>query len=70
VTKENKLREREVKLGDRVGPDVEILEGIREGDRVALPTGGQDLAMKDGVTIRVVNEAGESEGERPRRPKG
>jgi membrane fusion protein (multidrug efflux system) len=70
VTKENKLREREVKLGDRVGSDVEILEGVRNGDRVALPAGGQDLAMKDGVTIRVVNEAGESEGERQRRPKG
>jgi membrane fusion protein (multidrug efflux system) len=70
VTKEKKLREREVKLGDRLGSDVEILEGIREGDRVALPAGGQDLAMKDGVTIKVVDEAGESEGERPRRPKG
>jgi RND family efflux transporter MFP subunit len=69
VTKENKLKEREVKLGDRVGEDAEIIDGVREGDRLALPMDGQDLAMKDGVKVKVVTDAGESEGAGPRRPR-
>jgi membrane fusion protein (multidrug efflux system) len=68
ITKQNRLKEREVKLGDRFGEDVEIIEGIEEGDHLALPTGGQDLAMKDGVSVKAVTDAGE--GERKRRPKG
>jgi membrane fusion protein, multidrug efflux system len=68
ITKQNKLKEREVKLGDRVGDDAEILEGIEQGDRLALPAEGQDLALKDGASIKVVTEAGEDQ--HPRRPKG
>ena len=48
--KENQLKATEVKLGDRVGQDVEIIEGISKADRVALPTEGQEL--KDGATIK------------------
>jgi RND family efflux transporter MFP subunit len=56
LTKSNKLKEREVKLGDRIGQDVEVIDGIAEGDRLALPTEGQELALKDGATVKVVNE--------------
>jgi membrane fusion protein, multidrug efflux system len=68
ITEQNKLKEREVKLGDRVGEDAEIIEGIEEGDRLALPVEGQELTMKDGVSVKAVSQAGE--GRRQRRPKG
>jgi multidrug efflux pump subunit AcrA (membrane-fusion protein) len=70
VTKDHKLKEREVKLGDRVSEGVEVIEGIKEGDRLALPVEGQDLALKDGVTVKVVSDMGQSDGEHQRRPKG
>jgi multidrug efflux pump subunit AcrA (membrane-fusion protein) len=45
---------REVKLGDRFGQDVEIVEGLREGESVAA-TG---IARLDtGTRVRVVAEA-------------
>ena len=58
VTKQNKLKEREVKLGDRLGQDTEVIEGVKEGDRLALPIEGQELAMKDGASVKVVSVAG------------
>ena len=68
ITEQNKLKEREVKLGDRVGEDAEIIEGLAEGDRVALPVEGQELSLKDGVSVKAVSQAGEGHGQR--RPKG
>ena len=56
LTKSNKLKEREVKLGDRIGQDVEVIDGLTEGDRLALPAEGQELTLKDGATVKVVNE--------------
>lgn len=46
------LREKEVKIGERAGDDVEIVEGINEGERVALPTKGAEL--KDGATVEII----------------
>jgi multidrug efflux pump subunit AcrA (membrane-fusion protein) len=46
------LKEREVKLGERTGDEIEITDGLREGERVALPTKGQEL--KDGAAVEVV----------------
>jgi RND family efflux transporter MFP subunit len=46
------LKEKEVKLGERAGDEVEITDGLREGERVALPMKGQEL--KDGATIDIV----------------
>jgi membrane fusion protein (multidrug efflux system) len=67
ITEQNKLKEREVKLGDRVGEDAEIIEGIEEGDRLALPVEGQELAVRDGVSVKAISQAGESQGQpRPR----
>ena len=46
------LKEKEVKLGERAGDEVEITDGLREGERIALPTKGQEL--RDGATVEVV----------------
>lgn len=48
----NTLKEREVKLGEHAGDEVEITDGLREGERLALPVRGQDL--KDGATVEIV----------------
>jgi membrane fusion protein (multidrug efflux system) len=52
VVEGDRLKEKEVKIGERSGEEVEILEGINEGDRLALPVKGQEL--KDGATVEVV----------------
>jgi multidrug efflux pump subunit AcrA (membrane-fusion protein) len=49
----NKLKETEIKIGDQSGENVEILEGVKEGDRLALAAEGQELALKDGLSIKV-----------------
>jgi membrane fusion protein (multidrug efflux system) len=51
VIEGNTLKEREVKIGERSGDDVEIVEGLAAGERIALATKGQTL--KDGATIEV-----------------
>jgi len=61
LTKTEKLKEREVKVGDRIGESVEVIEGVAAGDRLALPVEGQDLALRDGAAVKVVN--GESTAE-------
>ena len=38
---ENKLHETEVKLGSSDGDDAEVVDGLKEGDRVALPIEGR-----------------------------
>lgn len=52
VIEGNTLKEKEVKIGDRSGEEVEIIEGINEGERIAIPTKGADL--KDGATVEIV----------------
>jgi membrane fusion protein (multidrug efflux system) len=70
VTKENRLKEREVRLGDRLGQDVELIDGVREGDRLALPVEGQELAVKDGASVKIVDNAGTGEVTRQRHSGG
>jgi RND family efflux transporter MFP subunit len=53
VVNGNKLKEAEIKIGDQSGDDVEILEGLKEGDRLAIAPEGQELALKDGLSIKV-----------------
>ena len=53
VIEGNTLKEKEVKIGERTGDDVEIVEGLSAGDRIALSTKGQEL--KDGAIIEVAN---------------
>jgi multidrug efflux pump subunit AcrA (membrane-fusion protein) len=45
-------RETEVKLGERSGDEVEILDGLQDKQRIALPLEGQEL--RDGVTVEPV----------------
>jgi RND family efflux transporter MFP subunit len=49
----NTLKEREVKIGEHSGADVEIVEGLAQGERIALATKGQEL--KEGGSIEIAN---------------
>jgi RND family efflux transporter MFP subunit len=63
LTDANKLKEREVRVGDRIAEDVEIISGVEEGNRIALPTEGQELAMRDGASAKIAAKgAKEKEG--------
>jgi len=53
LTENKKLKEREVRVGDRIGDDIEVISGVSEGDRIALPAEGQELAMRDGASVKV-----------------
>ena len=46
------LKEKEVKVGDRSGNEVEIIEGLSEGEKVAIAAKGQEL--RDKATIEAV----------------
>ncbi len=46
------IKEREVKLGDRLGDLVEIIEGLRAGEEIAVSAAGEQI--KDGMEIEVV----------------
>ena len=43
------VKEREVKIGDRTGETVEVIEGLSVTERIAMPLKGQEL--KDGARI-------------------
>jgi RND family efflux transporter MFP subunit len=45
------IKEREVKVGERSGADIEITDGISEGEVLALPDKGREL--KEGTPIEV-----------------
>ena len=49
----NTLKEREVKIGERNGDEVEIVEGLAAGERIALSTKDQEL--KEGAIVEVAN---------------
>lgn len=49
----NTLKEREVKIGERSGDEVEIIEGLARGERIALATKGQEL--KEGAVVEVAD---------------
>jgi RND family efflux transporter MFP subunit len=46
------LKEKEVKLGEREGNDVEISDGLSAGDSVAVPVSGEEL--RDGAPVEAV----------------
>ena len=52
VVKDGVVESREVKLGDRFETDVEILEGVADGEEVAL---SQQAKLDTGVKVRVNN---------------
>ena len=49
---EMRLRETEVKLGAQEGDEAEIVEGLKDGVRVAVPVEGEEL--RDGATVTAV----------------
>jgi len=53
VIEGNTLKEKEVKIGERYGDEVEITEGLKPGERIAVAAKGQDL--KDGATVEITN---------------
>ena len=66
LVKGNKLKETEIRVGDQSGDDIEILEGVREGDRLAVAAEGQELALKDGLLIGAASNSSESPGSTPK----
>lgn len=46
-----RLHQREIRVGIASATDYEVLEGLSEGDRVALPG---DVTLRDGMEVRVV----------------
>lgn len=51
----NTVKEKEVKIGERSGSEVEILEGLAQGDRIAVAVkGGQEL--KEGAVVEIANQ--------------
>jgi multidrug efflux pump subunit AcrA (membrane-fusion protein) len=48
----SQLKEREVKIGDRDGEAVEVLEGVGESERVAVAAEGEEL--EDGAAFEAV----------------
>ncbi|MFN0110398.1 MAG: efflux RND transporter periplasmic adaptor subunit [Blastocatellia bacterium] len=51
VVENGKLKEREIRPGDRFGDRLEIIEGLKPGEKIALSESGQ--ALKDGVEIEI-----------------
>lgn len=51
VIEGNTLKEREVKIGEHYGDEVEIVEGLKPGERIALAAKGQEL--KEGATVEI-----------------
>jgi multidrug efflux pump subunit AcrA (membrane-fusion protein) len=49
------IKEREVKLGDRLGDLVEIIEGLRADEKIAVSEGGSQL--KDGMEVEIAPDA-------------
>jgi hypothetical protein len=45
-------REQEVKVGERSGDEVEILDGLQDKQKIAVPVEGQEL--RDGVTVEPI----------------
>jgi len=54
----NSVQPREVKLGDRFDQEVEIVEGVRPGEKVAVT---QLARLESGAAVRVVEESHRSE---------
>jgi multidrug efflux pump subunit AcrA (membrane-fusion protein) len=52
AVEETRLRETEVKLGAQEGDQAEIVDGLKDGARVAVPIEGEEL--RDGATVTAV----------------
>lgn len=52
VVEGNTLKEKDVKLGERSTDQVEIVDGLTAGQRIAVP--GKDQALKDGANVEIL----------------
>ena len=52
VVERGLLSEKEVKIGERPNDDVEIVQGLKAGEEVALPVKGAEL--KDRAPVEIV----------------
>ena len=52
TVEQSALRETEVKIGAREGEEVEVVSGVKDGDRVAVPAEGEEL--RDGAPVAAV----------------
>lgn len=66
VVKDGVVESREVKMGDRFETDVEILEGVSDGEEVALT---QQAKLDTGVKVRVNNNPPTKESAPPKQGK-
>lgn len=64
VIKDGVVESREVKMGDRFETDVEILEGVQDGETVAMT---QLAKLDTGVKVRVNNDPPKQEGARQKK---
>jgi RND family efflux transporter MFP subunit len=60
VLQGSQVEQREVKIGDRVGEDVEIVGGLTEGEQVAIPV-NEGQVLFAGAAVEVVSRAGSLE---------
>jgi RND family efflux transporter MFP subunit len=57
VLQGSQVEQREVKIGDRLGEDVEIVSGLTEGDQVAIPI-NEGQVLFAGAAVEVTSRAG------------
>jgi hypothetical protein len=50
---DNKLVQKEVRIGDRTGSQVEILSGVSHGQSVALPA-KEGALLREGAEVKIV----------------
>jgi len=60
VLQGNQVEQREVKIGDRLGEDVEIVGGLTEGEQVAIPI-HEGQVLFAGAAVEVTSRAGARE---------
>ena len=60
VLQGNQVQQREVKIGDRLGEDVEIVGGVTEGEQVAIPI-NEGQVLFAGAAVEVASRAGSLE---------
>jgi multidrug efflux pump subunit AcrA (membrane-fusion protein) len=52
TVEQSALHETEVKLGSREGAEVEVVSGLKQGERVAVPLDGEE--PRDGAPVTTV----------------
>ena len=59
---DNKLMQKEVRIGDRTGTQVEIISGVSQGQPVASPA-KENVLLREGAEVKVIGAGGSGEPE-------